>query len=102
VSNVTVQRVTTEWGSRIEPPLDQSWSDLEKLRWHAAVVGVDAGVVAPRVDVCDYSSRRFGIWFPNRGYYTVQGCGPLRYAEAWDYLNGMLAGAKLVRLVGMV
>lgn len=34
----TVRRVFTQGGSHIEPPFDENWDNLTKLRWQAAVM----------------------------------------------------------------
>lgn len=39
-----VARIVHEGSSWIEPPLDQTWSEDERLAWHAAVVAVDTGL----------------------------------------------------------
>ena len=88
-----VRRIHHASGSRIEPPLDQSWSDLEKLRWHAAVIEHDTGAPV-RIDTARY-------WIGavlQRGFYDITlggtNIGPLSYNAAWDYLNGIAIGAR--------
>jgi hypothetical protein len=96
---VIVERVKTEWGTRIEPRLDQNWSPLEKLAWHAAVARVDCGVEVT-VTESEYSIQILGVWIRQRGYYDIavrsSTCGPMNYHGAWDYINGIVAGANAV------
>jgi hypothetical protein len=91
-----VERIETEHGSHIEPPLDQSWSDLEKLEWQAACVTAETGIEHIQVTRSDY--RTSGIL--QRGYYCVQvGYGhsiaPLNFYQAWSYLNGVARGTQV-------
>jgi hypothetical protein len=97
-----VVRVETETGSHIEPPLDQDWDDLTKLRWHAAVVTYDTGIP---IEVYDgrYSVKRFGKWRPVPGVYgfSVPGCsgGAMSYQSMWSWLNGFSSGVDSLRRV---
>lgn len=86
-----VQRVETQNGSAIKPALKDYWSDKKKLEWKAAVLEADYGVVV-QVDDSNYSTKRFGVWVPNPGYYTVFGVGPLSYRSAWDFMVGLGLG----------
>jgi hypothetical protein len=92
-----VARIETENGSHIEPPLDQTWDNLTKLRWHAAVVMEDTGyLVDIEIEESDYSTRTLGVWVRNRGYYDIRIAGtvsgPHSFDGAWDYLTGVSAG----------
>ncbi len=91
-----VKRVKTPMGSRIEPALDQSWYQLDRLRWWAAVATIDGGVHI-EVEVSDY--RVAGI--RQFGYYNVRVgdsvSGPMSYSTAQTYITGASAGAEAVR-----
>lgn len=99
IETMTVTRVHTATGSHIDPPLDQDWDDLMKLRWQAAVVTADTGL-AVRVSPAhlQYRATRWSPWRIQSGVYDVHvgssSCGAMRYAEAWSYLNGVAAGAN--------
>lgn len=94
---MNVTRVQDEHGSHIEPPLEDSWSNLEKLEWQAAVVSADSGIEHIRVSKSHYTIG--GLL--QRGYYCVEvgtsSVAPLDYRRAWSYLNGVSQGAKAVR-----
>lgn len=98
-----VERIVTEHGSHIEPPLEQWWSKFQKLKWHAAVVEVDSGVPV-RVTRSDYKTKIAGVWVPNYGYFDVStgrsSIGPMSFDSAWSYLNGIEAGARAVMTDG--
>lgn len=85
---MVVERIAGVRGSHIEPPLDQAWSNLEKLRWQAGVVLVDSGV---SVDV--------GLAPGRRAMYSLSGdcwtVGHFDFHACWLYLNGVEKGAKL-------
>lgn len=89
--NVTRVRDTT--GDHIEPPLDESWDDLTKLRWHAAVVAHETGLSITVED----GARRTQDGTPIRGWYGLSvgpiGSAAFTFDGAWTYLNGVSAGA---------
>ncbi|MDJ0010116.1 hypothetical protein [Gordonia alkanivorans] len=88
-----VTRVHTENGSHIEPPLDQKWSELDKLRWNAGVVIADTGVPL-RIKLNDnarYTSN--GVDIPVYGLQLGSMSTSRRFHAMWDYLNGVSAGA---------
>ena len=97
---MNVERVRTRSGSRIDPPMNESWSDLEKLQWHASVAKVDCGVDVT-VSLAEYRTRIMGVWVKERGYYSVAvargSISPLDFRSAWSYINGVVAGVKVVR-----
>lgn len=88
-----VKRVqTTSGGSHIEPPLQDTWSEIEKLRWHAGVVLVDSGV---RVTIND--SERYSVNgrdVPVIGIQVGNTMTSKRFDDAWNYLNGVSAGGQ--------
>jgi len=92
IEKMDVRRVETEGGSRIEPPLNQSWSTLKKLQWKASVVSVDSGL--------DVWVDQSGLSSPDSFALGVTGfssCTPHTYREAWSYLSGISTGAEAVR-----
>jgi hypothetical protein len=95
-----LERVTTKRGSHVDPPLDEDWSDLVKLKWNAAVVRVDCGVeVTVRVAESQYR-RGSGKWLPakpDRYQALAPGgsCDMGDFRESWAYLNGVRIGAEI-------
>jgi hypothetical protein len=99
-----VRYVTSEDGRsrHAEPELDQSWSSIEKLRWHASFVELESGFTV-RVNPAKYSVG--GV--EQHGYYSINvnvpgissGSGPYTYDGAWVYLNGLQAGAEYAKAV---
>ncbi|OLT80124.1 Uncharacterised protein [Mycobacteroides abscessus subsp. bolletii] len=81
------------------PELNQSWSDLEKLQWLAALVSGETGLT-----ITVGKARYWSGGIPQRGYYsigmrygrTASSSGPYNYGTAWVYLNGIQAGATAV------
>lgn len=89
-----VRRVQNPTGDHIEPPLDETWDDLTKLHWQAAVVAHDTGLT---VHVGDGALRVAG-GAPIPGWYTLSvghtSTSPLTFGTAWAYLNGVSVGAQ--------
>lgn len=93
-----VQRVTTATGSRIDPPLNDSWSDLKKLEWKAAVIEADTGL---KIEIYDPRSatKFFGGWVRDRPrrYGFLVGCSSaasFSFGQAWTFMNGIELGYK--------
>lgn len=82
-----VERVMTEGGDHIEPPLDPNWTELRKLEWLAAVVAVDTGFV---VTVRQAPSHRWRYCLSGPGW----GLSDMAFAQCWDYLSGISIGAR--------
>lgn len=101
IDAMNVHLVHTSTGSHIEPPLDQTWPDVKKLMWQAAVVRHDTGLdftIAPASikvggrevqDTWDLHART-----PSGGYAIFPLGG---YLEAWSDLNAIRCGAELAR-----
>lgn len=99
---LAVERVQTGHGSHIEPPFDDSWDTLTKLRWQAGVVLADCGV---SVGITTGSYQRK---LPLLGYVTVPNVYSLNignashsaydYNEVWTFLNGVTAGANAPKI----
>jgi ABC-type Fe3+ transport system substrate-binding protein len=90
-----MRRVSSDSGSYVDPPLNQRWDDLTKLRWHASVVRVDNGSeIDIDVSVAAYSVGRIR----QRGYYTINtrgsAHGPCTYHAAWSYISGIDCGLR--------
>jgi len=94
-TEITVRRVYASTGSHIEPPLEDAWGDLQKLRWKAAVTQVDCGV-AVTVNNADYTVA--GKVCP-AFVVGVEGAssGPHSMGTAWSVINGIMYGAEAVR-----
>lgn len=96
-----VRRIADGSGSHIEPPLEQSWSDLEKLRWHAGVVLADTGVrVGVTTNSASHKNWR-GDWVIDRDMYSLNvgraSYSAYRYDDAWTFIIGVSAGAEALR-----
>ncbi|MGW5175924.1 hypothetical protein ACWERY_16370 [Streptomyces sp. NPDC004082] len=93
---MNVTRLHDATGSHIEPGFDQTWSEETKLRWHAAVVAHDTGLV---IEVHPHPGTRrtsYGINIGeiNKGGLTSISAGP--YQEAWLALSNISHGAEAV------
>lgn len=83
----------TTW---IEPALDNRWSDLDKLRWWAAVVSHDTGLsVTVQTDNRMRVIRSWDTYQVDIGHISIASIGT--FDRTWDYLAGMLAGAQAAR-----
>lgn len=87
----TVERVKTNNGSHIEPPFDKSWSQDEKLAWHAAVTAVDTGL-SIRIFRYDYGYNLVIVGTEGRN----ASIGNPGYDSAWTYLSGISVGVRAV------
>lgn len=85
--------------SYLEPPVDENWPPLDRLRWRAAVVFEDHNITVTIHGAFDES---FGDPLP--GEYEIRGerlkVGPLGFTRVADFLNGMSAGAALAQANG--
>lgn len=95
-----VERIHTEYGSHIEPPLNQAWDELTQLRWKAAVVACDSGV-ALNVHPAKAWTVVAGIRWPIRRLYSFSSSSwstsGMSFEHAWTYLNGVGTGADQCR-----
>lgn len=85
----------------VQPPLDQGWDDLTKLRWRAGLLLADTGIFATITTNCysepDWRGRQrfrkdlFGITIGNVGHvaFTLD--------EGWTFFNGVEEGARVAR-----
>jgi hypothetical protein len=98
--SMIVQRIHTDHGSHIEPPFNPHWTNLQKLQWQAAVISADSGLPVT-VDLSDTRRKTLFGWRRIPGRYAVHvdgtGISPLTFDSAWDYMNGVLAGAEAAR-----
>lgn len=80
-----VKRIRKEnGGSYIDPPLDENWSDLVKLGWHACVVSLDADL--PPIKVYQHPHN-----------YQVENSSTGGFHRTWALINGIEIGARLAR-----
>jgi len=89
---VKTTRITTGRGSHIVPPLDQDWSALLKLEWHASIASMDTGLEI-RVSQTDKS-------FPSTYMVTIVGASAhsdCPFDAAWTLINGIASGGRAVR-----
>jgi hypothetical protein len=97
VEPMSVTRVRTDTGSHIEPELDETWDEVTKLRWNAAVVAHDTGLA---VEIHPHAGPGGHAWYSitigeiNKGGQTSLSAGP--YAEAWRALIHISDGAEAV------
>lgn len=86
-----VRRIETEGVGRLEPPLDENWSDLTKLERWAGVVHADTGA-----DVGVAISKLTLDGAIQLGYYRIRvgrsSIGPCHYTEAQSVLTGIGIG----------
>ena len=98
VQAVTVRRVDTGHGSRVEPRFDDGWSDGDKLAWKAAVVSLDTGL-----DV-KVEAAVVGGSYGWHAYYDIRcfrsSSGPYRYEDAQQVLSGISIGAEARAALG--
>jgi hypothetical protein len=98
VTAPTVQRVRTDHGSHIEPPLDQTWDKLTKLRWHLAVTLHDGGLPPDAVQIVEGDFRINGRRVES---YDLMAPGWTASAgdfhDAWSRINGIADGLRLAR-----
>jgi hypothetical protein len=83
------------------PAFDEDWEPVDQLRWHAGVVALatglritvtdTGGIPGERVDRLVYGEVRFHLGI--RGTRTFLGNGPMHFADAWSFLDGVKAGA---------
>jgi hypothetical protein len=84
-----VARVEDDSGTHIEPPLDQSWSEIQKLQWAAAVAELDSGLRLRVVQSGDWSfpfGIQHSVW--QSPHYA------LSYGDAWNAINLLMYGAQ--------
>lgn len=74
--------------SYIEPPLDHQWPNLQKLRWCAAVVSHDTGLV---VLVHEMQGSLYSVQVD-----TIS-VGGMPYQWAWDFMSAVNTGALAMR-----
>ncbi|MFE3229315.1 hypothetical protein [Nocardia sp. NPDC059228] len=96
----TVRRVEDETGSHVEPPFDEMWPDLWKLRWLAASVGAAIGTeIHVGEDTKHGGPYRFGISYRYSdidGTPVGVGTSQSRSVDGmWTYLTGMESGHRI-------
>lgn len=99
-----VTRVYTDDGRAYhhEPALDDSWSDLMRLRWWAAVVNIDiaplrievkSGVGSLQVRGRTQTDVAYYVTVPGSGY----GVGGKTFDQAWSYILDLSLGIQMER-----
>lgn len=89
---MNIVRIHTDHGSHIEPPLEQSWTRLAKLRWHAAVASHDSGL-----EIVVNPTKKL---MPQTFMVTIvghTGHSDRPYADAWTLINGIASGAQAMK-----
>lgn len=94
-SPVAVKRVHhSPTGTHIEPPLNPKWSELEKLRYLAAVVALDVGAEIG-VEVSSiaklFTASTYTVLWPSGA------SGPKSFEQTWCFITGMRAGVNARR-----
>lgn len=88
-----VERIFTGHGSHIiEPPMDQSWTRLQKLEWHAAAASHDSGL-----EIVVRPTKKL---MPQTFMVTIvghSGHSDRPYEDAWTLINGISSGASAIR-----
>ena len=85
-----VTRIEDATGSHIEPPLDETWDDLTKLTWHAAVITHDTGIPIH----VGYYGGRYGIQVGDARSGGSHSLGGRSYDSAWTLIVGIHLGAQ--------
>lgn len=79
--------IHSDRGSKPEPPLDQSWPDLIKLKWHAALTRSETGInVTVHLQPQEHPGDYYQITLSGPGWFTAT---VHTYRNAWIYLNGI-------------
>jgi hypothetical protein len=84
--------VRTDRGWSPDPPMDPSWPDLVKLKWHAALVCSKTGInVTVHLQPQDHPGDHYQVTLrgPRWASATIH-----TYRSAWTYLNGIESGAE--------
>lgn len=86
-----VIRVAHGSGTHIEPAIEETWADIDKLRWHLGVLKADTGLVvnvsetSPGVFSLHGATKSGGWGISSRDFYST-----------WTYINGIIQGAELM------
>lgn len=103
-----VRRVPDQYGTHIEPPLDQDWSTFDKLRWHAAAASFDTGLIVS-VTPGGLRTKRKGSdeWVEVPDVYSIQirttndalasAMSSMTYADCWTLITGICEGVRAFR-----
>ena len=95
--------VTTNANGGHSPAYDETWPPDVQLEWHAGIVALDTGL---RIQVTKSSDIRTGVrvdpgLVTDEKYHlrisgpkTSVGIGPVDFHAAWNYLDGVSAGAR--------
>lgn len=94
-ADMQVKRIHHPSGSDIEPPLDQRWSDFDKLRWHAAVVKEDTGVTV-RVREAGFGTFEADL-IGGSFCHPVGRTRRMNFHDAWYWMNTVSDAAEIGR-----
>jgi hypothetical protein len=92
----TVHRVPHDQGSDIEPSLDATWPEAQRLAWHAAVVAIDTGLdVRLWSRAGDDDPHLYGVAV--NGPHLSSSHSAFDFDDMWIMLNGISVGARAAR-----
>lgn len=83
--------------SWIEPPLENAWEDLDKLRWQAGVLLVDTGIRATITQHSDFFGPKYGLQFSFGADPSSTSTTAMDFGYAWAYMSHVSLGAELVQ-----
>lgn len=96
-----VRRITEGNHSSPEPPFDENWSLLTKLRWHAALATLDSGTgVEIRVRAGQLASkpRWGGRWITHDDVFSINigrsSLSPMDFETAWTFITALGIGLR--------
>lgn len=91
-------------GHKVEPPFDEGWDELTKLRWFAALIGNRTGV---QVRVAEKTTQQNDLdgseWDVEEFLVSTQhleSTSPAPYEVTWAWLSGLEAGIYEGRISG--
>lgn len=112
LGDMKVVRIHTRNGSHIEPSLDESWTDLTKLSWLAAVINLDIApwriVVRSGYGYSKWKPRGADHWIATDAQYNVGvpgagfGMSPMTYDGAWGWMHAFEDGIRTERRLARV
>lgn len=88
-----VARRTTDHESHIEPPLDPTWSELDKLRWQAGVVEADTGAILMLSN--HHPDRLYGVSYRTPSRSSSISARP--FAETWAFMWAFGSGVQYAK-----
>lgn len=91
-SRMDVKRNTGDTDEVVyDPPLDEGWDELTRLRWRAGLLHFDTGLdVKVKAEVP--AKHGYGVSLPRSG--TLR---DLTFQDAWMYMAGLLFGYRAAK-----